>query len=111
MCRNGDRDTLDNRKSFPAPKRVLNLKLPYGVFRMPGFKYPTTEANVRRAIIFRSGGVFAFQGPPCRASLSRHQPRMTSRRTSAHSIAQTADVTTRAGRNVVNAATLARYPR
>jgi hypothetical protein len=30
---------------------------------MPGFKDPTTEANVRRAIIFRSDGVFAFQGP------------------------------------------------
>jgi hypothetical protein len=35
---------------------------------------------------------------------------MTSHRTKAHSIAQTADVTTRAGRNVVNVANLARYP-
>jgi hypothetical protein len=43
---------------FHSPKRVMDLKAFYGVCRMPGFKYPTTEANVRRAIIFRSGGVF-----------------------------------------------------
>ena len=30
---------------------------------MPGFKDPTTKANVRRASIFRSGGVFGFQDP------------------------------------------------
>ena len=74
---------------FHSPKRVMTLKASYGVCRMPGFKYPTTEANVRRAIIFRSGGVFVGsvcrQSPACGAarwyaalpSLPRFKARMT----------------------------------
>src|ERR1700686_1428095 len=58
---------------FHSPERVMTLKASYGVCRMPGFKYPTTEANVRRAIIFRSGGVFVGsvcrQSPACGAAL------------------------------------------
>jgi hypothetical protein len=40
----------------------------------------------------------------------RHHSRMTKPRMNAHSIAQTADVTTRTGRNVRNVATLTPYP-
>jgi len=39
----------------------MHSQASHGIFRLPGSKYPTAEANVRRAIILRSGGVFAFQ--------------------------------------------------
>jgi hypothetical protein len=57
-------------KTVPFTQRCEEYKRTFGVSRVPGFKDPTTEANVRRAIIFRSGGVFAFQGPLRRFPLS-----------------------------------------